>query len=167
MEEEKINIKKVESFRELESQIDKEQLISCDDIQNSFVIIHLSNTIKIGIAYYNYGIGVDSQYSGDGRFMYVGFGKNLLCIDIYENKVVSNDKLQSVFYELLYDRQKKYICVICELDIYCYYLEHQKWKIGFRDIIEGYSIIDDIKIAILCDNGNKYLFFLENGKIVK
>ncbi len=139
----------------------------CDDMQNTFLIVNFDNVQKIGIAYYDYGVAPDFQCSGDGELVYLGIGKNFLCIDIYENKVLVNDNLQSVFYELCYDSNKNHICAICELDLYCYCAEKQKWKMGFRDIIVDYNIIDDTKISISCDNGVEYIFFLENGKIIE
>lgn len=162
-----INIKKLNSLSELKNQVNKKQLILCDDIQNTFFIINFDNTQKIGVAYYDYGIPPSFQYSIDGTLLYIGIGKNFLCISIYEKKILINDSLQSIFYELLYDSNKNHICVICELDIYCYYSRIQKWKIGFRDIIVNYNIIDDSKIAISCDNNIEYIFFLENGKMAE
>lgn len=152
---------------ELECQVDKEQLILCDDMQNAFFIVNFDNARKLGVAYYNYGVAPDFQCSGDGELLYLGFGKNFLCIDIYENKILVNDNLQSVFYELCYDSNKNYICVICELDVYCYCAEKQKWKMGFGDIIVDYNIIDDAKISFLCDDGVEYIFFLKDGKIAE
>ncbi len=137
-------------------------MILCDDMQNTFLIVNFDNVQKIGIAYYDYGVAPDFQCSGDGELVYLGIGKNFLCIDIYENKVLVNDNLQSVFYELCYDSNKNHICAICELDLYCYCAEKQKWKMGFRDIIVDYNIIDDTKISISCDNGVEYIFLLEN-----
>ena len=158
-------IKKIESLCELESQIDKEQLILCDDMQNTFFVINLDDTQKVGIGYYDYGVPPGFQYSQNGELLYVGVGRNLLCINIYQSKVLFNEDLQSVFYELLYDWKKNYICVICELDVYCYCLQKQKWKMGFRSIINEYSIIDN-NVFILCDDGIEYLFTLEEGKLV-
>lgn len=167
MEQVDINIKKIESLGELESQVNKEQLILCDDMQNTFCIINFNNAKKLGIAYYDYGVAPDFQYSADGTLLYLGFGKKFLCIDIYENKILINDNLQSVFYELRYDSNKNYICVICELDVYCYCAEKLKWKIGFRDIIVDCNIIDDTKISLLCDDGEEYIFFFKDGNIVE
>ena len=48
-----------------------------------------------------------------------------------------------------------------------YCAEKQKWKMGFRDIIVEYNIIDDAKISILCDDGEGYILFLEDGKITE
>ena len=167
MEQVNIHVKKVENFGELESQVDKEQLILCDDMQNTFLIVNLENNRKLGIAYYDYGVALDFQYSSDGTLLYLGFGKKFLCIDIYKNKVIVNENLQSLFYELCLHTNKNYICVICELDVYCYCAEKQKWKMGFRDIIVEYNIIDDAKISILCDDGEGYILFLEDGKITE
>lgn len=157
----------MDSLRELESQVDKEQLILCDDMQNTFLIINFDDIRKMGVAYYDYGVAPDYQYFGADELLYLGLGKNFLCINVCEKRVLVNDNLQSIFYELLYDSNKNYICAICELDVYCYCIEKQKWKMGFRDIIVNYNIIDNDKISILCDNGMEYVFFLENGKMVE
>ena len=162
-----IYIEKIDSFGELESLLDKEQLILCDDMQNKFFIVNFDNVRKLGVAYYDYGVAPDFQCSGDSSLFYLGFGENFLCIDIYEDRILVNDKLQSVFYELCYDSNKNYICVICELDVYCYCAEKLKWKMGFRDIIIDYKIIDDTKISILCNDGVEYIFFLKDGNIVE
>lgn len=167
MEQVDIHIKKIDSLSELVSQVDKERLILCDDMQNTFFIVNFDNAQKLGVAYYDYGVTPDFQCSVDGALLYLGFGKNFLCIDTYENRILVNDNLQSVFYELCYDSNMNYICVICELDIYCYCAEKQKWKIGFRNIIVDYNIIDNTKISILCDDGVEYIFSLKDGKIVE
>lgn len=158
-------IKKMENRQELECLINNEQLILCDNMQNTFIIINLDGKSSVGIGYYDYGIAPDFKCSEDSGLIYVGVGKNLLCINTYENNVLFNESLQSVFYELLYDLNNNYICVICELDLYCYHLKEQKWKIGFRSIINDYSITND-NIYILCDDGIEYLFSLEDGKLV-
>lgn len=164
MEQVDIHLIKLDGLCELESQVNKEQLILCDDMQNTFFVVNFDNVRKWGVAYYDYGVAPDFQCSRDDALFYLGFGKKFLCIDIYKNKVLINDNLQSVFYELCYDSKRNYICAICELDVYCYFVEKQKWKMGFRDIIVGYSIIDDAKISILCDDGAEYILFLEDGK---
>ncbi len=157
----------MKNLDELKSQIDKDQLIICDDIQNAFYIINFNNKQKLGVAYYDYGVALDLQYSGDGTLLYLGFGKKLLCIDTHQYKILVNEDLQSVFYELHYDTNRNYICVICELDVYCYNAGRQRWKMGFRDIIVEYKIIDDAKISILCNDDVEYTFLLKDGKIVE
>lgn len=167
MEQVNFQIEKVESMRELENSVDKEHLILCDDMQNAFLTINFDDERKIGVAYYNYGIMPEFQCSRDGTLLYLGVGKNFFCINNCKNKVLVDDNLQSIFYELLYDSNKNHICVICELDVYCYCAEKQKWKMGFRDVIVDYNIIDDTKIFIMCDDGTEYIFFLEDGKVAE
>lgn len=156
-----------ENLYELKNQVSKEQLILCDNMQNTFLVMSYNDTRnKIGIAYYDYGVEQDFQYSKDKGLLYVGIGKNLLVINTCEGKLLLNYTLQSVFYKLIYDSNKNYMCVICELDVYCYCGEIQKWKIGFRDIINSYNIIDNTNILISCNDGMEYLFSLEDGKII-
>lgn len=70
MDKGNICIKKIDSLDELESQVDKEQLIYCDNMQNTFIIINFDDVQKIGIAYYDYGVVPDYLCSGDGAIFY-------------------------------------------------------------------------------------------------
>ena len=164
MEQANIYINKLDSLAELENQIDKDQLMIFDDMQNAFIVINF-DVYKMGIAYYEYGIAPDCRCSDDGTVLFIGFGMNFLCMDVCKRKISVHEKLQSIFYEFLYDSKQIFLCVICELDVYCYSVGKLKWKMGFRDIILNYSIIDDIMIFISCDDGFEYVFFLEDGKI--
>ena len=106
MKQADIHIKRIDSLRELESQVDKEQMILCDDLQNTFFLVNFDNIRKLGVAYYDYGVEPCFQYSGDNTLFYLGLGKNFLCIDVNKNKILANDSLQSVFYELCCDSKK-------------------------------------------------------------
>lgn len=173
MEEVNVVIKKIDSFNELKSKVNQEQLIVFDDMQNTFLIILLNEIQEIGMAYYDYGVAPEFQYSKNRNLIYLGVGRNFLSIKVNKKEkvfnkeeIVFNDNLMSVFYEILYDSNKNYICVICELDVYCYCEEKRKWMMGFKDIIIDYKIVDDIKLLIVCDNGFEYLFSLEDGKVI-
>ena len=167
LERASIYLDRKESLFELENQVSKEQLILCDSMQNTFLILNYNNgQNKIGIAYYDYGVELDFQYSKDETLLYVGVGENLLVISIFEGKLIFNHRLQSVFYELICDTNKNYICAICELDVYCYCGKSQKWKMGFRDIINSYNIIDNMNVLIACNDGMEYSFSLEDGKMI-
>ena len=98
MKKENVYIEKIESFYELKNKIDKEQLVLCDNVQNAFVIIHLKKSFQIGIAYYDYGIPIDFQFSKNNELLYLGVGENFLCIDMKKNRILINNVLQSVFY---------------------------------------------------------------------
>lgn len=77
MEQVNIHVKKVENLGELENQVDKEHLILCDDMQNTFLIVNFENNRKLGIAYYDYGVALDFQYSRDGTLLYVNAPKQV------------------------------------------------------------------------------------------
>lgn len=166
MEPYNVQFEKKESLYELESQVNKESLILCDDIQNNFMIVEYDDAHRIGIAYYDYGITPAFFYSQDYTYLYLGVGKKLISIDLIENKIIENENLQSLFYEFICDSKKNYVCVICELDLYCYLGNKLSWKIGFKDIVCDYSIVDDSKISIKCDDGMEYLFSLKDGTVM-
>lgn len=165
MEHDKIVVRKIDSLRELENLVVIEQIILCDEIQNTFLLLELYHNKKIGVAYYDYGVPPDFCHYNN-QSIYIGLGVKLLCIDVCKNKVVLNHTLQSVFYELLLVCNQKYLCVICELNIYCYLGFKKKWSQGFRNIINSYKIIDDTDILIHCDDNTEYLFSAESGEIL-
>lgn len=167
MEQHNIHFEKKESLYEIEGQVEKEQLIICDDIQNTFLVVTYNDNHNIGVAYYDYGIKPVCMYSQDDKYLYLGVAKKIISIDVCTNIMIENNNLQSIFYEFICDSKKNYICAICELDVYCYCKDMLKWKIGFKDIIIDYSVNDDSTISIKCDNGEKYLFSLEDGKILE
>lgn len=162
-----IQFDKIESLEALESQIDTQSIIVCDDIQNTFMTIEYDDAHKIGIAYYDYGITPAYMYSQDFAYLYLGFGKKIICIDLNESTVIESDNLPSIFYEFIGNSKKNYVCVICELDLYCFHEDKILWKIGFKDVVSDYEIVDDSKISIECDDGMEYLFSLKNGKLIE
>lgn len=101
-----IQFEKNESLYELESKVDKENIIVCDDIQNTYMIIEYDDSHRIGIAYYDYGITPAFLYSQDYTYLYLGFGKKLMCIDLNENTIIESENLPSVFYEFICDSKK-------------------------------------------------------------
>lgn len=167
MKQYNIQFDKIESLDELEGQIDKECIIVCDDIQNTFMTILYDDVHRIGIAYYDYGIKPAYLYSHDYTYLYLGFGKKIICIDLNVNAIIESNNTLSIFYEFIQDAKKNYICAICELDLYCYWENKILWKIGFKDVVDDYKIIDDSKISIECDDGMVYLFSLKNGELIE
>ena len=162
-----IKINEFESLYYLKECVCEKNLIVCGDMQSHFFAIYLDGKIMLGIAYYHYGIDPQLLYSKDDGFLYLGFGMNFLGIDLYKERVVINKKLQSVFYEIVHDSTRKYICIVCELDLYCYFLGKIKWSMGFRDIVTKYWLVNDKSICVLCDDGLDYAFSLESGKLVE
>ena len=164
MEHGEIVSRKIDSFRELENLVNIEQILFCDEIQNTFLLLEFYNKKKMGVAYYDYGVSPDFKFMDNNKRVYIGLGINLIYVDVCKNKVMFNHTLHSVFYELLFSHNKKYICVVCELDVYCYSGYEKKWSQGFRNIINDFKIINDANILIKCDDNTEYLFSIENGE---
>lgn len=161
-----ISFEKVDSIYEMECLIDRERIVFCDETQNTFLIICFDNNRAFGIAYFDYGIKPGLYYSINYRNLYLGFGIKFIAIDITQKKMLINDSLKSVFYEILTSSDMKFIYVICELDVYCYCNEKQVWERGFSDIIVDYNIIDNEQIVIVCDDGRRYTLIMQNGELV-
>lgn len=167
MNQKDIRITNIDSLGELRNKVKKDQLIICDDSLDSFCIVNFNNVREYGVAYYHYGISQAFQYSGDGTMLYWGIGMRLMCLDTCEYKILVDDSLSSVFFELCYDSSKNYICVICELDVYGYYMGKRIWKRGVSDIIVGHKVIDGKIISILCYDGLRFEFFMQDGKLAE
>lgn len=164
MNQEDIRINNIDSLGELRNKVKKDQLIICDDSPNSFCIVNFNDVREYGVAYCHYGISQAFQYSGDGTILYWGIGMRLMCLDTCEYKILVDDSLSSVFFELCYDSSKNYICVICELDVYGYYMGKRIWERGVRDIIVGYEVIDGNTISILSNDGLRFEYIMKDGK---
>ncbi|RDU24560.1 hypothetical protein [Anaerosacchariphilus polymeriproducens] len=162
-----IQVFRVSSLEELEETVDKVNIFKYDDVQNEFNVLTIGKEKKIGITYYNYGIDPEIVCDKDNKVIYVGFGKNLMVINTSDGKVLSDDNLQSIFYEFLTDSKGERIYIICELDVYCYNLNAVLWNIGFKDIINDYSIVDDKRIYISCDDGTDIYLSLDNGSVLE
>ena len=158
---------KKENIHEMENLIGKEKITLCDEIQNNFLIICFDDIRAFGIAYYDYGIKPDYYYSITHKCLYLGVGMKFICMNTEQEKIVTNDNLKSVFYEILVCSNGEFICVICELNAYCYCNGKQIWEMGFSDIIVDYIIINNEQIIITCDDGRRYTLILQNGKLVK
>lgn len=161
-----ISCRKVDSYRELKCLVGcKDQLLLCDDMQNSYLLLEFADK-KFGIAYYDYGVPPNSQYFKEINYYYLGLGINFLCINVKTNKLLFNHKLNSVFMDLIYDSEKRYICVICELDIYCYYQGVREWRRSFSSIVIDFKLLDRRKVLIICDDGNQFILSIYNGDII-
>ncbi len=158
--------RKIDSFRELENLVNLEQIIFCDEIQNTFLLLEFYHKERMGIAYYDYGVPLDFKFLDSNKRVYLGLGINFIYIDMCKNEVIFNHRLHSVFYELLIANNRKYICVVCELDVYCYSVQGKRWSQGFKNIINNFYIVDDANVLIKCDDNTEYLFSLENGEIL-
>lgn len=166
MEDGKVVITKIDTLGELENLVNKKNLILCDEMQNTFLLLEFYNKKKMGIAYYDYGIPADIKILDISEKMYIGLGISFLNINICKNEVIFNHTLQSVFFELLFAKNNTIIYVVCELDVYCYSMQGRKWLHGFWNIINDFKIIDDSNIYIKCEDNRRYVLSVENGEIL-
>lgn len=161
-----IKIDKIDSARELESIIPKDNIITLDELQNTYCKISINEDFIIGVKYCSYGINIDYMFVNDESLLFIGIGMHLLCIDLENKEVLFTKKLQSVFYEIIANSNRDYLCIVCELNIYCYTMEKEAWEIGFRDILTDFNIIEDDIISVFCENGEKFKIAIRNGKIL-
>lgn len=160
-----VKIKESEGLEDLKHLLNGKRLFIDDDIQNKFNYIKVNGRIECGIAYYGYGIKPSVSIENE-QSLWIGFGRRSIVIDPYNDNIILDKGLPSIFYEILSDAKQEYICVICELDLYCFHHHQILWQIGFRDIICGSEIIDDDKIEITCYDGEDYLYELNTGRIM-
>lgn len=166
MRDKMIKIDKIDSARELESVIPRDNIITFDEIQNTYYKISIDEKFIVGVEYCSHGIKINYMLVHDESLLFIGIGMHLLCIDMKNKKILFTKELQSVFYEIIADTNHNYLCIVCELDIYCYVMEKEVWKMGFRDILIDFNIIDNKIIFALCDNGEEFKISIEDGKIL-
>lgn len=166
MRDKMIKIDKIDSARELESIISRDNIITFDEAQNAYCKISISEEFAIGVEYCSHGINIDYMFVNDESLLFIGIGMHLLCIDTENKKILFIKELQSVFYEIIADTKHDYLCIVCELDIYCYTMGKEVWKMGFSDILVDFYIIDDGIISISCEDGEEFRISIGDGKIL-
>ena len=166
MRDRMIKIDKIDSAGELESVISRDNIITLDKIQNTYCKINIYEEFAIGVKYCSHGIDIDYLLVKDESLLFIGIGMHLLCIDVKNNKILFTKELQSVFYGIMADSDGDYLCIVCELNIYCYTMEKEAWEIGFRDILTDFNIVDDDIVYISCEDGEEYRISIRDGKIL-
>lgn len=161
-----IVIEKIDSAAELENTITKDNVISLDEVRNTYCKISIGEVLILGVEYYSHGIDIDYKLTNDGLLLFMGIGMHLLCVDIEKKKVLFIEELHSVFYEIMTDSNQDYFCIICELDLYCYNRGVKVWERGFRDILIHFNIMNDETISISCEDAKEYKISLKDGKII-
>ena len=161
-----IKIYQIDSARELETAIYVDDIITLGETQNTYCKINICGDYIIGVKYCNYGIDIDYKFSCDESLLYIGVGMYLLCIDINQKTILFIKELQSVFYEIIADNSHNYLCIMCELNIYCYAKVKEVWKIGLRDILNDFNIVDENILSVMCENGDELKISISDGKIL-
>ena len=157
----KIVIDKKESLGELERVIKSNKLLKLDDVCNEYYYIAIEDNFIIGIACNSCGVDLEYRSADIDDIVYIGIGVHLLCLDVNSRNICFCKTLPSVFI------LGCYYVVICELDLYVYKNNNQLWKIGFRDIVIDYELIDDKYIKVLTEGGEETIFSIYDGNVIK
>ena len=127
----------------------------------------MQEEIVCGISYCNYGVPPQIVIDKADR-IWIGFGEKLTILDEKTRDIVLEKQLFSVLYEIVSDKSQKYMCVFCELDVYCFYEGRLIWEYGFPDIVCGFQIADDqiAEIKYGTDGEKEVRYYLHNGRPV-
>lgn len=158
-------IVRVESIDELRENIEEKNIYFSDNIYNRFDEIYLNGEKICGLVYYDYGISVKYYIDVINSRGFIGFGKKIICIDS-KGKLYFEEELDSIFYELQPVSFGQFLIVICELDVYCFNCERLIWKIGFKDIVSDFNIIDNDTIEIISNEKDSFIFKVSNGVLL-
>lgn len=164
MNELNIVINKKESLEELRRLVNANNLMSFDETCNAYYHLTIVDDYSIGIACNDCGGDIEYIVSNN-RYMYIGVGLHLVCVDILKKDICFDKNLNSVFCEFLSDSSRNYFAAICELDLCVYKNESILWKIGFRDMVVDYKLIDDQYIKVVSDRGEEILFSISDGSV--
>lgn len=166
MRDEMIKIERIDSGRELESIISIENIITLDQTQNTYYKINIYEEFTIGIKYCSHGIDIDCKFVANDKLLFIGVGMHLLCIDTQKKKILFIKELKSVFFEILTNFNHDYLCVLCELNLYCYAMEKMVGEIDFREIITVFNKRDNDTICVSCENGEEFIISVMDGKLI-
>ncbi|MDA3047217.1 MULTISPECIES: hypothetical protein [unclassified Campylobacter] len=159
-----ITMRFIENLKFLQEKVPKENIIFCgDDEYNEFLCVSCGGQIY-GVAYFNYGTNSQISLNVRKNLLYIGASQNFICIDIDGGEILFNEELIFPFFEMLYDENSEYLCVVCECNIICYFGSKEVWRVDFGEIINSYEIIDN-KLFVKCVDKKEYIISLFNGNI--
>ena len=93
---------------------------------------------------------------------YIGAGQNLLLIDIENKEILFNKLLFSPILDVIDIENTIYI--ICDLELICYSDKKEKWKLGFRELITNYKLLEDDRLWLDCE-GDEWTINLSDGTV--
>ncbi|WHX48235.1 hypothetical protein QNH46_19350 [Paenibacillus woosongensis] len=135
---------------------------------NRFEVITVSEVnFECGIAYYDCGIKPHIVVKDKNNKLFLGFEKNIICVDMSLDNIVFEKKLTSIFYEFIEVQSQNAVIAICELDIYVFNYEGKiLWEMGLREVINEFYVIEDEKLCIVYDDGDELIFSITEGKVI-
>ena len=159
---EDIIIKRIDTLMELENKLGGRKMVYCDEYHNMYAIINIRNSFEFGIAYADYGIDLMFGFDDKNDVCYIGAGQNLLLIDIKNKEILFNEKLSTVILDVINIGNDVY--VLCDLELICYSDKKEKWKLGFRELITNYKLLEDDRLWLDCE-GDEWIINLSDGTV--
>ena len=159
---EEVIINRIDTLGELKNKLEGRKLIYCDKYCNEYAIVNIRNSFEFGIAYADYGMDLMFGFDDKNDVCYIGFGQNLLLVDIRNKEILFNKKLFTVILDVISIENTIY--VLCDLELICYSEKKEKWKMGFRNWITNYKLLENNRLWIDCE-GDECIINLPNGTV--
>lgn len=102
------------------------------------------------------------EFDDINNVCYIGAGQNLLLIDIENKEILFNKLLFSPILDVIDIENTIY--VICDLELICYSDKKEKWKLGFRELITNYKLLEDVRLWLDCE-GDEWIINLSDGTV--
>ena len=160
--EDSVIINRFDSFDEMKWKLGEKPLIFCEEEQSRYAIISIGDSFEFGLAYNVYGIDLMFEFDDINNVCYIGAGQNLLLIDIENKEILFNKPLFSPILDVIYIENTIY--VICDLELICYSDKKEKWKLGFRELITNYKLLEDDRLWLDCE-GDEWIINLSDGTV--
>ena len=85
-----------------------------------------------------------------------------MLIDIENKEILFNKLLFSPILDVIDIENTIY--VICDLGLTCYSDKKEKWKLGFRELITNYKLLEDDRLWLDCE-GDEWIINLSDGTV--
>ena len=85
-----------------------------------------------------------------------------MLIDIENKEILFNKPLFSPILDVIDIENTIY--VICDLELICYSDKKEKWKLGLRELITNYKLLEDDRLWLDCE-GDEWIINLSDGTV--
>ena len=159
---EEVIINRIDTLGELKNKLEGRKLIYCDEYCNEYAIVYIRNSFEFGIAYADYGMDLMFGFDDKNDVCYIGSGQNLLLVDFRNKEILFNKELFTVILDVISIENTIY--VLCDLELICYSEKKEKWKMGFRNWITNYKLLENNRLWFDCE-GDECIINLPNGTV--
>ncbi|GEM_PF-6948742 len=139
------------NFTSLQEVVNNENIVICEEMHNSYLSVRCDDKV-FGVAYYCFGTKAQICFDEKHGLLFIGAGASFVCVSILLDKPLVKEELFSPFYEIVLVGEK--LCVVCELEVFCFVAGVEAWRASFGEIISGFSN----------DNKTMFLEFFDGTK---